>query len=267
MSRRLENAPLVEVIAEVHWHLDTSPTGEPLDLHWFDLAHQAKGTLSAPYPVVEVLQPVGLSVPLDMLGRVPLLRFRPAPAAWPVVQLGQGLFTFNVVPPYDGWDTNVRDGLAQALKLVLDGVSVLGARRLQAVRLHYRDAFTASHGVNDPDDFLRQILGLPVANRVAAALGATKAQLQGQMAFAQGGEAAGSVLLRYGTGQKTAKVGDSPQQAAVMDFIITVPGSGPMLVAALMDKFEKAHSLAEAAFHAVVPPDVMAILQRRSLEG
>ena len=180
MSRRLENAPLVEVIAEVHWHLDTSPTGEPLDLHWFDLAHQAKGTLSAPYPVVEVLQPVGLSVPLDMLGRVPLLRFRPAPAAWPVVQLGQGLFTFNVVPPYDGWDTNVRDGLAQALKLVLDGVSVLGARRLQAVRLHYRDAFTASHGVNDPDDFLRQILGLPVANRVAAALGLRRRSCRGR---------------------------------------------------------------------------------------
>ena len=124
----LRNAPLVEVIAEIHWKLSGSrtPGGQGHDPRWFGYANRfADWARTQGFEHIEQLVPAGVSIPLDMLGHNPLLRFRKQPGTWPLIQLGQGLLAVNAVPPYDGWHGAVvvsEDDFAKATKALSQGV-------------------------------------------------------------------------------------------------------------------------------------------------
>src|SRR3972149_1548349 len=98
-----ESPPLVEVIAEVHWHIErllTVPDGG-LDPHFADLlAGLVKALPDAGFATIERLSPAEL--PIELLADKPIMRFWPGPNQWPVVQVGPGVMTVNIVPPYEG---------------------------------------------------------------------------------------------------------------------------------------------------------------------
>lgn len=159
-----ENAPLVEVIAELRWSLiplSAIPGGsvDPAFAHGSDAFTKLAKDLG--YDKVEHLVPDG--IPLEMLGGRPTLRFRKQINEWPLYQIGPGLFTCNIVPPYGGWKNfreTLRDGLTALFKAVpLDSTLV----KPESLELRYIDAFTADHGLNGYEKFVRENLGINIS--------------------------------------------------------------------------------------------------------
>lgn len=261
-DRTLRNAPLVEVIAEIHWHLDSGQGGQPYDPHWFRFALELESVLTSRLPVVEAIQPAGIVIPLEVLGRSPLLRFRPTGGGWPLVQLGQGIATVNAVPPYDGWDA-VRGLLEYVLLAGRDASPLFKGIRPERLLLTYRDAFTARHGVNDSKRFFVDQVPL-VDPRALAAMSASGAvepflgkceitaplpQLPGATAVVRGSH--GHV------GPASGKI-----EAAVLDFVVA--GNSPVSeldANALLNWFDRSHEVAWTMFNTMIPAEIMSVLR------
>ncbi|ASJ70595.1 TIGR04255 family protein [Granulosicoccus antarcticus] len=156
-----EIAPLVEVIAEIHWNLVPiqSAPGNAIDPYFqdFKISFQEE-IIKAGFGYVEPLVPD--SVPLEFMANKPLHRYRQKEGKWPLYQIGPGVLTINIVPPYQGW--------ADFYKYIELGIECLykcypvSERYLNIVSLdlRYLDAFTKDHGVEDRFDFLRDDLNL-----------------------------------------------------------------------------------------------------------
>lgn len=253
-SRRLQNAPLVEVIAEMRWQLPISAMGQPIDSDWFELEPAVFQALSAAYPERERLQPVGLALPLDMAGEMPLVRYRRSAGGWPVVQLGQGLLTFNVTPPYDGWDVNVRAALGAVMDALATAVPLMRTRQLRGISLTYQDAFRARHGVSDPQTFLQGLNGSSLAAALRNATGGdVSAQVDYQLRLP--GEGAARVQCLEGM-YNAQEPGQSTEPAAIVNFAVNLPVKGP-ISPDVLKVFDKAHDVASSLFAAVVPPEIM----------
>ena len=147
-KRRLyKNAALVEVIAELHWELkpiQIAP-GAKVDPFYdlfrekFFAAAKAKG-----FAFQETIIPK--EVPAELLPNKPRERLRASEGAWPLYQIGPGIFTVNVVPPYSGW-LDFRKTLAEGLKLLIESYpSAEQYMKVTHLELRYIDAFTSRHG-------------------------------------------------------------------------------------------------------------------------
>jgi len=98
-----KRAPLIEVIAEIHWNL--KPLGSAPEAKidpYFDLFKEAfSEVIKDTLPFEERLVPI--EIPVEFLSGQPHLRFRSKQGGWPLVQIGPGVMTINIVPPYNGW--------------------------------------------------------------------------------------------------------------------------------------------------------------------
>lgn len=257
-DRTLKNAPLIEVIAEVHWKLASSTAGRPYDPNWFKIAAEVENAITPHLPLMEELQPAGASIPLDVLGRSPILRFRPKGGGWPLVQFGQGIMTINATPPYDGWEA-----IRSLLKFVIDDVANTSPSFASVVperfQLTYRDAFTAQHGIEDTDSFLFDFA--PIANRkgaellnAAGCIGSTavSCEIKGEVQSLPNAFAA----IRGAKGNINAS--SDPTEAAILDFVVSGPAFGQQLEAAkIIDWFDEAHRIAWSMFSNILPIDFM----------
>ena len=158
-----DNAPLVEVIAEIRWALTplAALPGAAFDPHFSILERnfpeRAKG---AGFGLIERLAPEG--APREMLGGQPLLRFRRAPREWPLYQIGPGVFTCNITPRYEGWHA-FRPVLEDGIQLLLTSYPMPHEYfKLAGLQLRYIDAFTKLHGFEIPIAFLSEHLGFTI---------------------------------------------------------------------------------------------------------
>lgn len=261
-DRRLANAPLIEVIAEVHWEREGGVGDQRFDPSWFALSADLQRVIARRLPQIEELQPLaGFSVPLDMLGKVPLKRFRPAGGGWPLAQLGQGILTVNAVPPYDGWEA-VRALLGEVLAAALESSAPLRAARIENLKLHYRDAFTAQHGVQDARRFYVDHMAFASSWGMAALSEAgvadvtiARIDLAGRIP-----ELNASVVVKGNTG--TVNRPSGPEDAAIVDFVIQGrPEVDRVAVEPLLQWFDAAHEVVWRLFKDTVPPDLMAKLK------
>lgn len=174
MSESVENAPVIEVIAELRWSplalpeamlMGSGPKVIPPPLA--SGTNEFFGRLSdhfrgMGYTAVTRLVPE----PFPMLVHQPVLRFdRPeGNGLKSLYQVGPGLFSANAVPPYDSW-------LEAFSKTVASGVESLLAARdaaerdapFEAVTLRYLDAFGPSLTEGrDSLAFAREVLGISV---------------------------------------------------------------------------------------------------------
>ena len=172
MTTTFQNAPLVEIIAEVRWSDPSavSAPGTPFGISMpgtvanDDFLMRFGGLAYASgFKQSERLIPPGFPVPVGQVSH----RYRPADdhpdeltksAMW---QIGPGVFAANGVPPYKSW-TEFRP-------LVEKGIAALVETRPEAVRsspfshvsLRYIDAFTErfTEGIS-AEAFLSEKLGL-----------------------------------------------------------------------------------------------------------
>jgi uncharacterized protein (TIGR04255 family) len=156
-----KNAPLVEVIAEIHWVLQPLLLlpNAAVDPHLSVLTNQFQERAKAGgFGRAERLVPE--QMPAEMFPHKPLMRFRPTDKDWPILQLGPGLAAVNMIPPYDGW---------QAFgPLVRQGADLLYASypmpdkylKLERLELRYVDGFTKELGFSNYMEFVARSLRL-----------------------------------------------------------------------------------------------------------
>lgn len=92
---RLPNAPLQEVIFEVHWELDVDPASGMMKDNGFGMAAGRFDVhVKNEFPHVDNRQPYYELAPQAFMHQA-IRQFRPAPGQWPLYQLGPGVFTVN----------------------------------------------------------------------------------------------------------------------------------------------------------------------------
>jgi uncharacterized protein (TIGR04255 family) len=157
-----ERAPLTEVVAELHWALTPLQVvpGAAIDPFYPSLEDRITAALAKNgFSHIETRVPD--DVPREMLPHTVIRLFRTSPQKWPVYQVGPGVFTANVVPPYGGWSKFkpvIRSGLDHLLASYPD-VSHLKADR---VILRYVNAFGPEYGLASHSDFINDVLGFTV---------------------------------------------------------------------------------------------------------
>jgi uncharacterized protein (TIGR04255 family) len=156
-----ESPPLVEVIAEVHWRIErlaTVPDGG-IDPHFNVLVANLEQALpQSGFPVVERLVPSQL--PIELLADKPVVRFWRGEKQYPLVQLGPGLMTINIVPPYEGWRA-FKPTLVKALDLLRTQYPMSDTfLKIERAELRYIDGFTGRHGFASYPQFVRENLAL-----------------------------------------------------------------------------------------------------------
>lgn len=249
---QLTNAPLLEVIAEVHWQLTDkgSMPDQFVQQDWFLMANEIQDVFRSRWPEVEVLQRAGVSIPLEIIGRAPILRFREEQGKWPLAQLGQGLLTVNATPPYDGW-RRVRQTLQQTLERAIESPR-LREKKLERLQLQYRDAFTAEHGVEGPSAFTQAI---PLASDrlpkdLADIVTPSSTKLSGEISFEIMAPPASQAIVRFASGLLKNEKGERP--AHVVDIIIRSQVNMDWNVDKLVNWFDSAHESSHRVFRASI---------------
>ncbi|MCJ2098919.1 TIGR04255 family protein [Methylobacterium sp. E-046] len=165
MDFTYEQAPLVEVIAEAFWPLIplSAIPGGAVDPFFLRASNQFREEVAAlGYGVTESIVPPG--VPMEMIPNQVVTRYRHRPEGWPLFQVGPGIFTANMVPPYAGWGafrSTLADGYAAATRAYQKAGRA--ENDVDHLSLRYINAFTAAHGFDGKQAiFLDQHLGLRV---------------------------------------------------------------------------------------------------------
>lgn len=156
-----EKAPLIEVIAEIHWTLKKLGTAPDAKIDpYYDLfkenflKHTQKMELKTQQELVPNV------VPLELLPNQPRLRLRKAENMWPLAQMGPGILTANIVPPYNGWNA-----FSPFLHKLIDGLFdsyPIPEKTLHIEKLHLRyiDGFDKSFGFKRYSEFTKKMLGI-----------------------------------------------------------------------------------------------------------
>ena len=158
-----QKAPLIEVIAEIHWSLKNIQTLPNAKVDpYFDLFKEnfVQRSKEAGLQILQELIPKG--VPAELLPNQAFIRLRPEDGKWPLCQIGPGVATANIVPPYNGWAA-----FEPFLHGVIDRLFIaypLAEKTLQIERLHLRyiDGFDDTFGMTNFAEFCSTELGLSV---------------------------------------------------------------------------------------------------------
>ena len=248
------NAPLVEVIAEVHWQLIPLATmpGAGVDPYYDATVDSLLSTLrQRGFRHLEKLIPT--EVPREMVANQPTHRFRKEAGKSPLYQFGPGVFTANVIPPYEGWTKFVPilrggiDALLRAYPLASETM------KITHVHLRYVDAFTSRLGFADVPQFFKDGLGVEVKfpEKFASMHKAkpTSCVLNYEI---ESTKPAGAVLqLVAGSGKSNEEDG------VVMQLSLTSPlrNSKPQ-IDDLMAWFDEAHAVLKETFESLTTDDL-----------
>ncbi len=154
--------PLIEVISEVRW--ETTPVaaipGASIDPH-FPVFNKKFSDRVKKNGFEFVKRVVPQEIPIEYTGGSPIFRYRKTKNSWPLYQTGPGLFTANIVPPYNGWK--------EFKKYLDEGVTHLYSSyplpqeylRIKRLELRYMDGFLPTHGpIKRYPEFLEDYLGI-----------------------------------------------------------------------------------------------------------
>jgi uncharacterized protein (TIGR04255 family) len=156
-----DKPPLIEVICEIRWRLQPlgAIPGSSYDPHFPAFAEDFTSLVGkSDYTFVERLPPEDL--PFELRAGNPVLRFRRHQNEWPLFQIGPGLLTVNVVPPYGGWH-NFRRTLLLGLSMLYQSYPV-PERYLKFTRtdLRYLNGFDSEFGYAKHAVFLADDLNI-----------------------------------------------------------------------------------------------------------
>lgn len=132
---KLKNAPLKEVIFELHWHGEPDATGMPVDTG-FDLAQgKFADKLKKLYPLHKKLIPDG--APFKVFG-APVHQYWKDEFVWPVVQHGQGLIAINETGEGYEWEKIYKPVVMEAVNLLVSAYEDMP--NFRRMKLQYIDA-------------------------------------------------------------------------------------------------------------------------------
>jgi len=160
-----QNAPLLEVIAEIRWKLQSlqaipdaaiDPYFEDFEIE-FHRQIQAEG-----YTYREEIIPE--DIPREFTGGQPMYRYRKAANSWPLFQVGQGIFTVNMVPEpeYSGW-SQFYPIVEKEIKVLFETYPLAQKYlKIDHTELRYINGFTSKHGYTKTTyaQFVEQMLNM-----------------------------------------------------------------------------------------------------------
>lgn len=260
VSASRENAPLVELIAELRW--DVAPS-QVMQLgvgsgstfisastsaieSFFMRMGAAAQRLS--HTETERLIPGGLPI----VQHQPVYRFKRSEDDQPrtLYQVGPGMFSANAVPPYESW--------ASFEPVVRAGVDALLNNRIpeeretpfSAISLRYIDAFGSYHREGkDVGRFIAEVLGLSLS--IPAALSqhlhpdsVIKPIIQLQIPMRDG------FVMSVGVGEGTV----SSQAAIILDTTVATTLPVPARLDTVMEMYGVAHDAIDSSFSGLVEP-------------
>ncbi len=248
------NAPLVEVIVEIRWQMQPlfGSSGAAYDPHFRVFSDGFLQTMGGKgFSHVERLVPE--QVPLEVLPHRAVLRYRKKPDEWPVVQIGPGVLTVNMMPPYGGW-TKLKPVISEALE-VLWATYPMSNEYLSIDRLslNYVNAFTHKHAVQSASKALREQFKLVSLPSRLSDLSAQHEEpiYSGTIEFMIKNPRGAYWVLRYGPG-KAAEDAALILRNQVVSQTVT-PRLEPRDV---LDWFLQARSSLRTAFDALVPVEI-----------
>jgi uncharacterized protein (TIGR04255 family) len=150
-ATKLKNAPLKEVIFELHWECGNDPSGVKID-RGFDLAQgKFADQLKPDFALHRRLIPDTVS---SVIPGVPIHQYWSGELRWPVIQHGQGLVTVNQTEQGYEWAKQYRPLISSTISKLI--ASYDDYPKFNKVRLQYIDAWDLD-GL-DPVEFLRENL-------------------------------------------------------------------------------------------------------------
>lgn len=159
-----DKPPLIEVICEIRWRLQplSAIPGSAYDPHFPAFSEDFASVIAKRgYTFVERLPPEDL--PIELRAGNPILRFRTEQNQWPLFQIGPGLLTVNVVPPYGGWHT-FRATLQLGLSSLYEAYPVPNRYlKFTRVDLRYLNGFDREFGYAKHGTFLSADLNMQVS--------------------------------------------------------------------------------------------------------
>ena len=148
---KLKNAPLKEVIFELHWECSMKFPGMQIDTG-YDLAQgKFAERLKPDFPVHKQLIPDG--IPLKPFG-VPLQQYWKRELTWPVIQHGQGMIAVNEVEQGYVWENSYKSLVLKAIEQIIECYEE--KLIFNRVKLQYIDAWDLDD--NSPFEFIEQNL-------------------------------------------------------------------------------------------------------------
>jgi len=250
------NAPLVEVIIEVRWELQSvfGLKEAAIDPHFATFSEKFTSLASeAGFNKIESLAPD--DVPKEFFAHKVIRRYRTGADKWPLMQIGPGVFTVNIIPPYGGW-TNFRKTIDLGLKMLWKAYPQARQNmKVNALDLRYIDAFTEDHGMLEPTTFIQNALGFGVklSDEVAslAVSGQDSFLPTGRLKFTPKKLKNAEAFIKYDTGRSNAK------PAVVIELrVIQSTFNQHITVASATKWLDAAHDVLRAVFEATVGPEV-----------
>ncbi len=235
----LKNKPLVEVLVEIRWHLESPAAYVFVDPHYKILLGRLYDRVRVLYPEHEQL-PTAI-MPDEFAGYVIQHRFRKATNEWPLIQVGPGIFTINETATYM-WD-DFRSRAISAVKELFDAHPSPEALKITSLLLRYIDAKPFDYSQDNVLAFLDKKMGvdvsLPGSLFEDTGIISTPRSLTIQASFACANPP-GTVVLGIGTGTS------SDQQALVWE---TMVQSAEPDIPMMPDNFETWLDAAHAITH------------------
>lgn len=150
---KLPNAPLVEVVFELHWNVSTSDVTKTQYLYG-DLYN----LLKEKYPYREIVN--SPEFPLEFLVDKPVHRYRNSVGDYPLIQIGPGLLTLNCTERKYFWE-EFYDNANQLVSNFLKIYSFLPTDEIRT-SLFYLDFFEFDFEKTNIHDFLNKNFNLSV---------------------------------------------------------------------------------------------------------
>lgn len=263
-----ENAPLIEVIAEIRWALQDvmGSSGIQIDPHFTAFSEDfEKAAAQLGFTHSEKLIPD--NVPIEIVSNSVVHRYRKQPNEWPCMQIGPGVATANIVPPYQGWN-EFRPHVQTMIDLLMRSYPLPERYlKINLLELRYIDGFRKIHGMVTPTTFARDNLQiryeLPQELLNLCDGGKEKIELQGTLKFplAEPQNSVGSIQVGSGTAH------NEPATMAV--FRVRQHDVAPELIDAnqLADWFDQAHSAVRGLFQAMLSDETKRLLGPKTAIG
>lgn len=248
-----ENPPLVELIAEVRWQtpsvqIELVPNrpvfigGQMQDPVFYEPFLRL--AVDAGYTQSERLSPAGFPVQVEQ----PVFRFRKTdPKDTSLYQIGPGMFSANITPPYQSWE-DFRPVVERGIEMLLASFSAIPDEKrpkiFALISLRYIDAFRNSlTGGGASSEFLRRTLGfeftIPQAvSQFAADENSVQARLNYIVPLKSGHEMQINLFDAISNGEPSV----------IMDTVVSLAAESRATIPSAMQVLDDAHQVIRDSF-------------------
>lgn len=244
-SAKLKNAPLKEVIFELHWDCPIDTLGNPYDAG-FDLAQgKFAERIKGEFPAHKKLIPDG--APFKVFG-APLHQYWRSEFVWPVIQHGQGMIAVNDVEQGYEWESTFKPLVISTIHRIFE--SYEGDLSFIRAKLQYIDAWDLN-GV-DAQHFISHNLQTEIINGYELPGTLKGINIQQNFALADGS----TMMLNIANG-----LNNNNQQPSVI-WTTFVERNVKMEVHEVEEWLESAHTISSSMFKKMLNSEFYASLDR-----